>query len=38
LDELIESSGLELNAHVVRQRLKIQRDKTSDYYYGVGVN
>jgi len=38
LDELIESSGLELNAHVVRQRLKIARDKTSDYYYGVGVN
>lgn len=37
LDELIESSGMQLNAHVVRQRLKIPRDKTSDYYYGVRV-
>lgn len=35
LDELIESSGLNLCASVVRQKLKIKRDRKSDYYYGV---
>lgn len=35
LDEIIESSGLNLCANVVRQKLKIPRDRKSDYYYGV---
>ena len=35
LDELIESSGLDLCPSVVRQKLKIKRDRKSDYYFGV---
>lgn len=34
LDELIETSGLNLCASVVRQKLKIPRDRKSDYYFG----
>lgn|GEM_PF-2512603 len=34
LDELIESSGMNLCANVVRQKLKIPRDRKSDYYFG----
>ena len=34
LDELIETSNLDLCANVVRQKLKIPRDRRSDYYYG----
>lgn len=34
LDELIETSGMNLCASVVRQKLKIPRDRKSDYYFG----
>ena len=34
LDEMIESSNLDLCASVVRNRLRIPRDKTSDLDYG----
>lgn len=34
LDELIETSNMNLCANVVRQKLKIPRDRTSDYYFG----
>ena len=34
LDEMIESSNLDLCASVVRNRLRIPRDKTSDRDYG----
>lgn len=37
LDELIESSNLNLCASVVRQRLKIPRNENADYDYGVRV-
>lgn len=35
LDEMIESSNLDLCASVVRNRLRIPRDKTSDLDYGA---
>jgi hypothetical protein len=37
LDEIIESSNLNLCASVVRQRLKIPRNENADYDYGVRV-
>lgn len=37
LDELIESSNLNLCPSVVRQRLKISRNENADYDYGVRV-
>lgn len=35
LDELLESSGINLCPNVIRQKLKIKRDRKSDYYFGV---
>jgi hypothetical protein len=35
LDELVESSGLNICPSLIRQKLKIKRDRKSDYYYGV---
>ena len=38
LDEMIESSNLDLCANLVRIKLRIPRNKSADHDYGAGVN